>query len=55
MATKGEDTVDWVSREQLRAFKLRRLKRIRQKKRRELDRLDDEITELEKLTSNLED
>lgn len=47
MTKKCDRTKDWVSEISLKQYKLERLRRIRDKKRRELERLETEITQLE--------
>jgi hypothetical protein len=47
---KCSRTEDWVSKISLKQYRLERLRRIRDKKRRELERLESEITQLKKQT-----
>jgi hypothetical protein len=47
---KCDRTKDWVSEISLKQYRLERLRRIRDKKRRELERLESEITQLKKQT-----
>lgn len=46
MAKKCDRTTDWIEYRQLQMYRLQKLKQVRDRKRRELDRLDNQISDL---------